>query len=78
MYRLDIEGCNEDHYGKVKIVAKNENGESAKEVSTTNSILKQQENFSSARRQTNELTQAALENSDELFSGEFCRLAFGP
>ena len=33
MYRLDIDGCNEDHYGKVKIVAKNENGESAKEVS---------------------------------------------
>ena len=33
LYRFDIEGCNEDHYGKVKIVAKNENGESEKEVS---------------------------------------------
>ena len=32
MYRLDILDCNNDHFGKVKIVAKNENGESEKEV----------------------------------------------
>ena len=32
LYRLDIEGCCEDDYGKVKVVAKNENGESEKEV----------------------------------------------
>ncbi len=32
LYRVDIEDCNENHYGKVKIVAKNENGESVKEV----------------------------------------------
>ena len=32
LYRVDIEDCNEDHYGKVKVVAKNENGESSKEV----------------------------------------------
>lgn len=32
MYRLDIEDCNEDHYGQVKIVAKNENGSSTKEA----------------------------------------------
>jgi len=33
LYRLDIEGCCEDDYGKVKVVAKNENGESEKEAS---------------------------------------------
>ena len=32
LYRLDILDCNNDHFGKVKIVAKNENGESEKEV----------------------------------------------
>ena len=32
LYRLDIEGCCEDDYGKVKVLAKNENGESFKEV----------------------------------------------
>ena len=32
LYRLDIENCNENHFGKVKVVAKNENGESAKEA----------------------------------------------
>ena len=32
LYRLDIEDCNNDHFGKIKIVAKNENGESEKEV----------------------------------------------
>ena len=32
LYRLDIVDCNNDHFGKVKIVAKNENGESEKEV----------------------------------------------
>jgi hypothetical protein len=32
LYRLDVEDCSEDHYGKIKIVAKNENGESVKEV----------------------------------------------
>ncbi len=35
LYRVDIEDCSEDHYGKIKIVAKNENGESVKEVSNT-------------------------------------------
>merc|ERR1719225_2307301 len=32
LYRLDIEGCCEDDYGKVKVLAKNENGESFKEA----------------------------------------------
>ena len=34
LYRLDIEDVGEDHCGKIKVVAKNENGEDSKEVST--------------------------------------------
>ena len=34
LYRLDIEDVSEDHCGKIKVVAKNENGEDSKEVST--------------------------------------------
>ena len=33
IYRLDVEDVTEDHYGKIKVVATNENGESVKEVS---------------------------------------------
>ena len=32
IYRLDVSDVTEEHYGKVKIVASNENGESFKEV----------------------------------------------
>jgi hypothetical protein len=32
IYRLDVEDCCEDHYGKVKVVATNENGSSEKEA----------------------------------------------
>lgn len=32
IYRLDVSDVTEEHYGKVKIVATNENGESFKEV----------------------------------------------
>ena len=40
LYRLDIEDVSEDHCGKIKVVAKNENGEDSKEVSTMfNSFL---------------------------------------
>ena len=34
LYRLDIDNVGEDHCGKIKVVAKNENGEDSKEVST--------------------------------------------
>ena len=33
LYRLDIIDVMEDHCGKIKVVAKNENGEDCKEVS---------------------------------------------
>jgi hypothetical protein len=33
LYRLDVEDVMEDHCGKIKVVAKNENGEDSKEVS---------------------------------------------
>ena len=33
LYRLDIIDVMEDHCGKIKVVAKNENGEDTKEVS---------------------------------------------
>ncbi|XP_040572571.1 protein Obscurin [Lepeophtheirus salmonis] len=33
MYRLDVVGISEEHYGKVRVVAKNENGEDFKEAS---------------------------------------------
>ena len=32
-YRLDVENVTEDTCGKIKVVAKNENGEDSKEVS---------------------------------------------
>lgn len=32
LYRVDIEDCNSDNNGTIKIVAKNENGESEKQV----------------------------------------------
>ena len=38
IYRLDVENCSEDHYGKVKVVATNENGSSEKEVSRNISL----------------------------------------
>ena len=34
LYRLDIDNVCENHCGKVKVVAKNENGEDSKEVCT--------------------------------------------
>ena len=34
LYRLDIDNVGEDHCGKIKVVAKNENGEDSKEVGT--------------------------------------------
>ena len=34
LYRLDIDNVGEDHCGKIKVVAKNENGEDSKEVRT--------------------------------------------
>ena len=40
LYRLDIVDVMEDHCGKIKVVAKNENGEDAKEVSNIQSSEK--------------------------------------
>ena len=34
LYRLDVIDITENHCGKIKVVAKNENGEDSKEVST--------------------------------------------
>ena len=39
LYRLDIDNVGEDHCGKIKVVAKNENGEDSKEVSVQQSQM---------------------------------------
>ena len=39
LYRVDIVDVTEDHCGKIKVVAKNENGEDSKEVSNLQMFL---------------------------------------
>ena len=44
LFRLDVLDITEDHCGKIKVVAKNENGEDSKEVSEVK-ILRNDSNF---------------------------------
>ena len=40
LFRLDVLDITEDHCGKIKVVAKNENGEDSKEVSLEKNLKK--------------------------------------
>ena len=40
LFRLDVLDITEDHCGKIKVVAKNENGEDSKEVSLAKILKK--------------------------------------
>ena len=44
LFRLDVLDITEDHCGKIKVVAKNENGEDSKEVGVTK-ILRNDSTF---------------------------------